>query len=219
MNPKLGRKVRDRPRAQHACVGRRPRRNRGHVLLHPPECMIDAAEEHHFRGTRDQPLGCEFAQQRNRIMVQLPPTDGIQVPEQIDHVRMPCPPQIVGQRQTLVVQGFRTHRTSRRFVPVPRDLRFDLAHGIFPSASVNQPSTLFTRPLFITIWQPTGKAYDWPAGLGRLDRIGTTFQSQSAAAPLCITLRYSNWQPPYGDFRVASGRFPDYAIIPLTQTD
>ena len=73
--------------------------------------VIDAAEQHHFGRSRDEPLGREFAQQCDGIVVQLSPTDGIQIAEQIDHVRMPGPPQVVRQCKTLVVEGLVTYRT------------------------------------------------------------------------------------------------------------
>ena len=65
--------------------------------------------------------GVNSRKQRNRIMVQLPPANGIQVAKQIDDVGMPGPPQVVGKRDALVVQGFVTDRAGRRTTWQGRD--------------------------------------------------------------------------------------------------
>src|SRR5437867_483600 len=80
--------------------------------------IVDAAIQHHFCRPLRQSLGREFAQQRDWIVIELPPADWIEIAEEIDDFRMPGPPQVAGQRPTLVVE-----RLSRKF---PRDKRVGL---------------------------------------------------------------------------------------------
>ena len=73
------------------------------VLLQPAKMVVDPAVQHHFGGPRRQPLRRELAQQSDRIVIQLPPTDRVQVSEQAVDFGMPSPPKVVGQGTALVV--------------------------------------------------------------------------------------------------------------------
>jgi len=50
-----------------------------------------------------EPLGRELRQQRDRVVVQLPPANRVQLAEQVHDLGMPTPPQVLGHRQALVV--------------------------------------------------------------------------------------------------------------------
>ena len=58
----------------------------------PAVGLIDAAVEHQLGRPHFQPLGGEFRQQGNRVVVQLPPANGVEVPKEVDHLRVPTPP-------------------------------------------------------------------------------------------------------------------------------
>ena len=107
MDAELGRKIDDRLRSQHAGVDVAPGRIAGHVFLEPAVGLIDPAVEHEFGGTGFQPLGCELRQQGDRVVVELPPADRVELPEEIGHFRMPAPPEVAGQGHALLVELLR----------------------------------------------------------------------------------------------------------------
>ena len=39
-------------------------------------------------------------------MVELPPADRVEIAEEVDHLRLPAPPEVAGQGHALVVQCF-----------------------------------------------------------------------------------------------------------------
>jgi hypothetical protein len=107
VDAELGREVDDRFRAEHAGVDVGPGRLRRQILLHPPEGLVDPAVEHELRGPGLEPLGRELRQQRDGVVVELPPADRIELPEQVRDLGVPAPPQVAGQGQALVVEVLR----------------------------------------------------------------------------------------------------------------
>ena len=107
VHPEFEGEVGDRPRAEHARVGATPGGDLVHVFLQPPIGLVDAAVEDHFGRPHFQPLGRELGEQGDRIMVQLPPANGVEVAEEIDHLVVPTPPQISGQGDALFKKRFR----------------------------------------------------------------------------------------------------------------
>ncbi len=73
-------------------MGAAPGRYLAHVLLQPPIGLIDAAVEDQFAGPHGEPLGRKLREQRDRVMIELPPTNRIQVAEEVDYVGVPTPP-------------------------------------------------------------------------------------------------------------------------------
>ena len=126
-------KIGDRPRAQHAGVGAAPGGNLAHVFLQPPIGLVDAAVEDHFGRPHFQPLGRELGQQGDRIMVQLPPANGVEVAEEIDDLVVPAPPQISGQGDALFIQRFRRKSKCGGHFESGCWRRFNQAHGKHPS--------------------------------------------------------------------------------------
>ena len=114
--------------AEHAGVGSPPRGDFAHVLLQPAIGLADAAIEHQFRGPHFQPFGGELRKQGDRVVVQLPPADGVEVAEEVDHLGVPAPPQVSCQRDALVVQGFRRKSNRCRVLRLMLRKRFDLTH-------------------------------------------------------------------------------------------
>ena len=69
--------------------------------------LVDARVEHHLGRPLGQLLGRHLGQQDDRIVVDLPPLDRIEVAKQVDDFRVPAPPQVLRQCQALVVQCLR----------------------------------------------------------------------------------------------------------------
>ena len=105
--PELEGKIGHGPRAEHARVGAAPGRNLAHVFLQPPIGLVDAAVKDHFGRPHFQSLGRELGEQGDGIMVQLPPANGVEVAEEIDHLVVPTPPQISGQGDAFFIKRFR----------------------------------------------------------------------------------------------------------------
>ena len=93
--------------------------------------LVDAAVEHHLGGPLGQLLGRHLGQQRDRIVVDLPPPDRIEVAEQVDDFRMPAPPQVRGQGQALVVERLRRQLGEIRLAHAGFQRRcFDRVHAM-----------------------------------------------------------------------------------------
>ena len=107
VNAELERKIGHRLRAEHAGVGAAPMRRFAHVFLQPAIRLIDAAVKHQLGRPHFQPLGRELRKQRDRIVVELPPANRIEIAEEVDHLRVPTPPQVSGQRDAFFVEIFR----------------------------------------------------------------------------------------------------------------
>ncbi len=101
VNAELGGEVGDRLRAQHAGVRAAPGVRGADVFLQPAIGLVDAAVEHQLGGAHFQPLGRELGQQRDRVVIQLPPADRVEIAEQVDDFGVPAPPQVVGDREHL----------------------------------------------------------------------------------------------------------------------
>ena len=100
------------------------------IFLQPAVGVIDAAIEHQFGGPHFQPLGREFRQQRDRVVVQLPPADRVQIAKQVDDFRTPGPPKVASHRDAFVVQRLRRHLRQRQFLARHGWDDFGLAHAI-----------------------------------------------------------------------------------------
>ena len=107
MNAELRRKVDDRLRAEHARVHGAPTRLVGEVLLEPAVGLVDPAVEHQFRGAGLEPLGGELGQQGDRVVVELPPADRVELPKHVGDLGMPAPPEVAGQGRALGVEVLR----------------------------------------------------------------------------------------------------------------
>ncbi len=92
---------------EHAAVRVAPGLRVVQVFLQPPVGVVDAAIEHQLGRPHFQPLGREFRQQGDGIVVELAPANRIEIAEEIDHLRMPGPPQVPGQRHALIVKRLR----------------------------------------------------------------------------------------------------------------
>ena len=107
----------------------RPQRGRlGHVFLQPAVGLVDAAVEHQFGGPHFQPFGRELRKQGDRVVVQLPPADRVEIAEEVDHFGVPTPPQVSGQRDALFVEGFRRESGGHGCLHLLIRKRFNLAH-------------------------------------------------------------------------------------------
>ena len=149
-------KIGDRPRAEHAGVRPSPGRHLGSVFLQPPIRLVDAAEQDQFRRPQIEAFGSEFRQQRDRIVVQLPPADGVEVAEEVNHFRVPTPPEVPGQGDALLVQGFRRNSVWRNGFTHDVRNRFGMAHSgptlrkqkiCIASMSLYRPSWVESTPL------------------------------------------------------------------------
>ena len=112
--------------------------------------------------------GGELRQQGDGIVVQLPPADGVEVPKEVDHLGVPTPPQVSGQRDALLVQRLRCKSIGRHgFVHNIRN-RFHLAHTRLAPPKGKRPwSNIFA--IETTIIQQFGSQATQPAaGAGRL---------------------------------------------------
>ena len=129
VDPELQREVGHRLRAQHAGVGLAPKRRLGDVLLQTPIGVVDAAEEDQLGCPHLEPLGRELREQGDRVVVQLPPADRVEVAEEIDHLRVPTPPEVSGQGHALVIQRLRRKPNHPRRLWNPTGNRFNLSHA------------------------------------------------------------------------------------------
>ena len=67
--------------------------------------VMNSTVQHHFISTPVQPFGRKLLQQRYGVMIQLPPTNRIEIPKQVDHFRLPAPPQVTGYGHAFVVEA------------------------------------------------------------------------------------------------------------------
>jgi hypothetical protein len=77
------------------------------VFLQSSVCVIDPTVQNQFASTFSQLLGRHLTQQRNRIVVKLPPSYRVNVAEQLTALWMPTPPKVVCQRPKFAVQIIR----------------------------------------------------------------------------------------------------------------
>jgi hypothetical protein len=62
------------------------------VFLQTPVGLVDAGVQHHLGRAVGQLLGRHLGQQHDRVMIDLAPFDGVEIPEKVDHLRVPAPP-------------------------------------------------------------------------------------------------------------------------------
>ena len=105
VHAEFGGEIGDRISAEDSRVRGRPGLRVRHVLLEPAMSVIDPAIEDHFRRPTGQALDVELAEQGDRIVIELPPADWIEIAENRCDFRVPRPPQVLRQRPTLVEQG------------------------------------------------------------------------------------------------------------------
>ena len=105
MQAELGGEVGHRPGPQHAGVLRAPGLVGAQILLLAAVAIIDAAVEHQFGGAPLQLLGGNLAEQGDGILIELRPAGRIQIAKQADAIRVPAPPDIVGERPEAFLGG------------------------------------------------------------------------------------------------------------------
>src|SRR5262249_18851268 len=117
---------------------RAPRVGIAQVFRQPAKRIIDSRVERHLRRPALELVSRQQLEKLDRVVVQSPPQQWIELPEQPDHVRLPGPPQIPGQLPQLVRQLCLTN------------------HGLAPSASTRGavPSTRSKTPLAGTFVPP-----------------------------------------------------------------
>src|SRR5271167_671045 len=92
-------------RPQDSGMARSPGAVRVQVLLQATIGVIDAAVQHQLRSATLQPSQRKLRQQRNWILIQLPPAHRIEVTEQAGGIVIPTPPQIASQRPESLLRG------------------------------------------------------------------------------------------------------------------
>ena len=131
VDPELGREVDDRLGAEHASVDRAPGILGREIFLHPPVGLVDSAVEYEFGGSGIESLRRELREESDRVVVELPPADGIEVAKEVRHLGVPAPPQIAGQGHTLGVE-----RLGREFVEPGRLEADDRSGAVGGSGSI-----------------------------------------------------------------------------------
>ena len=109
MHAEFGGEVGDRARAENAGVGRAPGAVCLQVLLAAAVDVVDAAVQDEFGGAALDLAERHFVEQRDGILVELAPADGIEVAKQIDAVVIPAPPDVARERpEALLCRGDET---------------------------------------------------------------------------------------------------------------
>ena len=117
MDTKLGRKIRDGIVSQQTGVSITPGMFRGHVLLPASIGVVDAGMQNRFSASKFQLFLRELIQQKNRVMIQLSPANGIKISENRNNFRLPTPPEITSECIELFAETeLRRLRRSHRFV-------------------------------------------------------------------------------------------------------
>ncbi len=80
-------------------------------------------------GPHLQPLGREFGEQGDGIVVQLPPADGVEVAKEVDDLVVPTPPKVPGQGDAFFVERFRRKPIIAYGFTLDVGYKFDLAHN------------------------------------------------------------------------------------------
>lgn len=97
VKPELRREVGNRRGAQRACLVGAPRPLRVQVLLQPAIVKIDPVPEREFLGQLPHGAAGEGVEQGDRVVVGRNPTLVIQLPEHLEDLRVPVPPQVERQ--------------------------------------------------------------------------------------------------------------------------
>ena len=123
VQPELGREVCHGPRPENAGVARAPCARGGEVFLHSPIGVVDATVQRELRDPLLEPVHGQSLEQRDGIVVELAPEDGIQLAEQGRCVAVPTPPEILRQRQQPLMAGRDEEPTRARLADDRRQLR------------------------------------------------------------------------------------------------
>jgi hypothetical protein len=70
-----------------------------YVFIQSPEGIVYSAVEYKLRGSFFDLFGRYLTQKCNGVMVNLAPEMRVQVGEEAENFRMPCPPEILSQRE------------------------------------------------------------------------------------------------------------------------
>ncbi len=89
--------VRHRPRPEHARVTGAPGVLRVQVLLQPAIGVVDPAVQRQLRGPLLELVDRDLLEQRDGVVVERTPEDGIDLAKQAGRVRVPAPPEILRQ--------------------------------------------------------------------------------------------------------------------------
>ena len=107
MQTKLGRKVRDWFGSEDTRVILSPRILAFEILLQATKRVVDSTVQNHFTCADCQPFRREFPQQCDGVMIQLSPTDGIDIAKEAVYLWLPTPPQVSSQSHAFVVKRVR----------------------------------------------------------------------------------------------------------------
>ncbi len=97
VDAELGGEVRDRPRPEHPGMTRAPGVLGVEVLLQTAIGVVDAAVQRQLRRPLLEPVDWNLLQQRDRVVVERAPQDGIELAEEAGGVGIPTPPQVLRQ--------------------------------------------------------------------------------------------------------------------------
>ena len=126
----LGGKIGDRPRPQHAGMFRAPSSVRLEIFLLAAVGVVDAAVQHQFARAALDAGQRHLAQQRHRIVVELPPARRIEIEKKVDRVLIPTPPEIARQRPKPLLDGSDETRERARLADDRRHLGSRLRHHV-----------------------------------------------------------------------------------------
>jgi hypothetical protein len=105
VDAEFGRKISDGARAEDAGVAGSPSAVGAEIFLKTVISVVDAAVEDKFGGAGFQLGEGKFAEQRNRILVELAPALGIEVAEEAGGIVIPTPPQTASQGPETFLSG------------------------------------------------------------------------------------------------------------------
>src|ERR1035438_9549265 len=98
MQSELRRKISYRTRAQNSGVPSPPSAILLQILALAAVGVVDSAVQHEFSGAAFDLRERYFGEQRDRIVIQLPPAVRIEIEKQTSGVIVPAPPQIASER-------------------------------------------------------------------------------------------------------------------------
>lgn len=93
----------DRHGAKHTGMGFGPDGAVGEILLESTIGVVNPAEEDELCSSHLESFGGEFAEECDGVVVELPPSDGVEIPKEVDHLGLPTPPDVAGQGHALFV--------------------------------------------------------------------------------------------------------------------
>src|SRR5579862_6209403 len=126
MQPKLGGEISHRARPQNAGVPRSPCAVGIEIFALAAIGVVDPAVQHKLAGTTLNYVQGNFRQQRDRIVIELPPAYGVEIAKQTAGIVVPTPPEVAGQSpQPFLSRRDKTIQGSRF-----ADYRTDLSGGL-----------------------------------------------------------------------------------------